>query len=1207
MRPKLLEIEGLQSFTDIQKIDFEALGETGLFGIFGPTGSGKSTILDAITFALYGKVKRADGGTQGIINSKLNIAKVSYSFDLFRDGKRRTYRVERTYQRKKNSQNACEPKVARLIEVTEAGEIPLCDKAMEVSYYIKDLLGLSNEDFTRAVVLPQNSFQEFLLLNNSERRGMLERIFYLEEYGKQLLDKLGRKMAKLKSRLDVLSGELLGYADASDEALEEAKKAMDAAAVERIRVEKELKLLEVKFNEAKEVWSLVRELEDFNKKEEQHTASKDAIAEKRLKLEKALRADGLLEMIRKNKELNKKLKETEDLLGEVMAVLPGVIAGLNETKTKYESVKNEAVIEQPKLVGQRTRLVDALGIKGEIAAISTKISELGNSITQMKNVIAEKNELIKSETVEFDILGKNHDRFKQEMEPLKIDPEYRQHVHEGLKLENEVATLNGNVKELEAREATLKSSAVGMEQRLNRIKVDIEGSQKALEDLAAERQKHEESKPGDKNTVLKSMERIHSVQGLYDVLKLRKNELEQLKSRIELQKVNLYNNVQKAQILEKVKDCAGEIYEQCRVELDKAVFEMDRNAAFILSKNLKEGEPCPVCGSKQHPIPAVHTEGSDLSVLEHRVEASRKKLADAEKAFKAAERESLVAGEQVKTITEQSSQTVHDLEQKTGEYETEKQRLPEKLRTLELEQVCQEVEKANTAYNEKLEAIEAWEVKQGEYKESLQKLNDTMAGHRLIENGVVTELKVNRESVEQLEKTLTGARKLLVEAQQSYSAFLLKYGIAGASIELKKLSENDHKMHLLQKEIEQNQETAGNMRILLDKLKDELRLLNADHIKLEADTNSLDKQRNDWEIKLKELAGEANIEDEIKRIDDKLNGYVKLEGECQKSLQLLEKQHNELLTQRSLLENQQSIYTEGLKNDEAHLQTVLVERGFADGGEVESSILPTESQKVLKAEIEEYDQALTNILAQKGMLQKKLKSRNISQKEWNLTNSAYTELMVYKEECVSRSEVAKSSFDGLNKKHDKWVEVGKSYKEQNHKQGLFEQIQKILRAEHRKDNSFIDYIAEERLRYVAAKASEMLGVMTKYRYALELDVEAGFIIRDNANGGVHRMVTSLSGGETFLTSLSLALALSEQIQLKGQSPLEFFFLDEGFGTLDNELLDTVIDALERLSNKERVIGLISHVPELRSRISRRLIVQPPTLQGDGSRVTIERA
>lgn len=177
----------------------------------------------------------------------------------------------------------------------------------------------------------------------------------------------------------------------------------------------------------------------------------------------------------------------------------------------------------------------------------------------------------------------------------------------------------------------------------------------------------------------------------------------------------------------------------------------------------------------------------------------------------------------------------------------------------------------------------------------------------------------------------------------------------------------------------------------------------------------------------------------------------------------------------------------------------------------------------------------------------------------------------------------------------------------SHKMGLLEQIQKILKGEQRKDNSFIDYIAEERLKYVAANASATLGAITKHRFSLELDAQSGFIIRDQANGGAHRMVTSLSGGEIFLTSLSLALALSEQIQLKGQSPLEFFFLDEGFGTLDHDLLDVVIDSLERLSSRERVIGLISHVPELKNRIARRLLVEPPTIQGDGSRIMIEKA
>jgi exonuclease SbcC len=77
-----------------------------------------------------------------------------------------------------------------------------------------------------------------------------------------------------------------------------------------------------------------------------------------------------------------------------------------------------------------------------------------------------------------------------------------------------------------------------------------------------------------------------------------------------------------------------------------------------------------------------------------------------------------------------------------------------------------------------------------------------------------------------------------------------------------------------------------------------------------------------------------------------------------------------------------------------------------------------------------------------------------------------------------------------------------------------------------------------------------------------------------------------------------------EIQMRG-SRLEFFFLDEGFGTLDPELLEVVMDALERLRMNNFAIGVISHVPELRQRMPRRLIVTPAEPLGRGSRVTLE--
>jgi exonuclease SbcC len=104
-----------------------------------------------------------------------------------------------------------------------------------------------------------------------------------------------------------------------------------------------------------------------------------------------------------------------------------------------------------------------------------------------------------------------------------------------------------------------------------------------------------------------------------------------------------------------------------------------------------------------------------------------------------------------------------------------------------------------------------------------------------------------------------------------------------------------------------------------------------------------------------------------------------------------------------------------------------------------------------------------------------------------------------------------------------------------------------------------------------------------------LQYDKDFKVGDNLDGGNLRAVRTLSGGETFLVSLSLALSLSAAICLKSLRPIEFFFLDEGFGTLDEKLVDTVMDVLNKLS-KNFAVGLISHVEELKHRIDNKIVV-----------------
>lgn len=141
-------------------------------------------------------------------------------------------------------------------------------------------------------------------------------------------------------------------------------------------------------------------------------------------------------------------------------------------------------------------------------------------------------------------------------------------------------------------------------------------------------------------------------------------------------------------------------------------------------------------------------------------------------------------------------------------------------------------------------------------------------------------------------------------------------------------------------------------------------------------------------------------------------------------------------------------------------------------------------------------------------------------------------------------------------------------------------------------NQLAELAAERHLEAVTRGAAALLRTLSADRYALVRSAEGAFAVSDAAHAGLIRAPSTLSGGETFLVSLSLALALSERIQLAGRTRFDFFFLDEGFGALDARTLDVALSALERLRGSRRVIGMISHVAAIEERVPRTLRVEP---------------
>ena len=142
-----------------------------------------------------------------------------------------------------------------------------------------------------------------------------------------------------------------------------------------------------------------------------------------------------------------------------------------------------------------------------------------------------------------------------------------------------------------------------------------------------------------------------------------------------------------------------------------------------------------------------------------------------------------------------------------------------------------------------------------------------------------------------------------------------------------------------------------------------------------------------------------------------------------------------------------------------------------------------------------------------------------------------------------------------------------------------------------KASGFVNYISSVYLQNLCNAANDRFFQLTRQKLSIEITEDNNFLIRDFLNGGKVRSVKTLSGGQTFQAALSLALALADNIQKITDSNQNFFFLDEGFGSLDKDSLAVVFDTLKSLRKENRIVGVISHVEEMQQEIDTHLRIE----------------
>ncbi|HEX3016177.1 MAG TPA: AAA family ATPase [Desulfobacteria bacterium] len=1203
MRPIKLKLSGLNSFRQPQEIDFDRLCETGVFGIFGPTGSGKSTILDAITLALYGTVERAANNTQGILNHAEDGLSVQFTFALGTGERRKVYRAERSYRRSGDS--GVRAGICRLIDISE-GESVLATGPAEMGKAVLKILGLTVEDFTRAVVLPQGKFAEFLVLKPSERRNMLERLFGLQAYGRELTARLQGETSETEKALHGVTERQLGLGDASAERVREAEEELAGAIAAADGVVKVLAETRRKFEEAKEVWNLQEQLKQTEGKAGELSAKHPLIKQLQDKLALAERAETVRPLLAAESQAANDLEGTlvrAEQAGMKLKLAEQAVQGAEEQWSRASEQRKQG---EPRLLALIQQLKTAQGLELEIKQYQEELQSITTSTrqeSQQKAAIEQKLAVIEAKKTE---CLEQHEQLKLRIAQISVSPAQRHRLNEAVQALTELRLVDEELQRLQGELELESARQNGLQTKQGQAVRENQVLKTKLDTVSGQLTAMEQEAPAGEDVLGTSALEIERFSVLIDNIARAEAEWQ-----AETQRQGEYE-AECEQLKATVKVLAAQ-YETSLNTYNEAVTnstiqeqkvrELERiNLAGVLAQDLREGTACPVCGSLHH-----------LHVIQRldqgKLDLAKEELARGQEFVQRLDQKRTAAATQL--ATSQANQTsaqaklatqISLAEEKQKTITAYRRLLPAEERTLSTAELRTNGQALTEQLRQKRNDLKVWKTAKDGLTAELE------AARTALTEGEKEHTRLQAEAAA-VDKTLQDLQRRLAEGQSKQAAKRLKLDAARENIAINEISvrqrlyatwDEEHAA-LTERLAELEQGIKG-----LDKSREELNQRLTHHSLSLAGLQSAECEKaktiNNLQTKLISLTGSKPATELLMKAEQERNQLAEREERLNEAMALSKKQAVEAERFFVQANKEREVKQEGLDNARGILDKSLHTAGFQTASAAEAGLCDVTERAEMGQTINHFNQEQLLLRQRQQVLTDELAGRVITPEEWEAWPERLDRVVKDQTTAAERRGAAERMAELVKNRHMEWQRLEDKRQALARRDELLRTLQSVF-----KGNAFVEFIAEEQLTTVALSASERLGQLTNHRYALEVDSNGGFVIRDDHNGGIRRPVSTLSGGETFLTSLALALALSTQIQLRGEYPLEFFFLDEGFGTLDQELLEVVMGTLERLRLQNITIGIISHVPELRNRLARRLIVSPAEAGGRGSSVRLELA
>jgi exonuclease SbcC len=1015
-------------------IDFSVFKDK-LFLINGPTGSGKTTLFDAMSFALYGNPTGEVRDSSFLRSSYADITCKTYvEFTFEYHGK--TYKITRFPRQERKAlrkgKNGSDITVDEETVSLEGPDFKPLSKIKEVDAKIVEILGLDKDQFEETMMIAQGDFNKLINADTKSRSEIFRKILKTEDlaaFKETIQDEDREATAKVKTQNTMILSLLHAYQSedpalggriTSKDAANDLEGIVEAVLLDEAALQAKLPLLkeEAQKKDAAKI-ALIQKKEaalSFNKAKDEYLKSmqdlqgillqKDSISQKKLALERGQNAEKVLSLYALYQKADEAYKENERERQANLLLLP-------EKKAVFEKAQNE----------------------------------------------------------------------KESQSPL---------------LEIESQSLSGALHELERKEtlfASLKEAQTAYQETLKK-----EGLAKESLERAQKNRSEAESFIKGINDKYLNYQESGSMELIQKNLADFKNQQETLQKleRAFQEYLRLLNEKKAAEdVYQKAKDKTNEAMEEHRQAFNAFV----DGQAGVLAKELKDGAPCPVCGSLSHPHPAsicaqVPSE-DEVSRLEKLAEGLRKDLEEKAKRLQALDSTSAAALKRLAEDFLAYAKASFSIETFEKDYET----------------LCQQNKDAiSQATKDFFASSEAKRVHE-------QDLALARTKQKELADSLIPEEKRAQEALSIAEKEEASAKQAFESLEKELS-----------SISFTALLDQ-------KKELQAQQKENGFKKNALDA--------------------SFTKANSDYSSLLSQLqTNESHAVSLKKTLDEEEQDYLV----CQK------------------------------------------EMGFAGIIETKAASLSPSQSGALQAEIGAYEQKLASLNA---LLEEGKKKQcdtlekidltaldaalGLANEEASSAMSVYTTLKTKSDANENIIEQVKAMMGEAKEDLEKAKDLHQLY------QTAAGQLNGVPHID------FEVYYQARLFDEILASASKKLSDMTDGRYVfarrkaplsgnglfgLEIDVI-------DYNSGKQRPVSTLSGGESFMASLSLALSLSEIIQQKaGGIELDSMFVDEGFGTLDPESLDNAIRILNNLSNNgHRLVGIISHVEALESSIPLQILVQ----------------